>query len=131
MASMEHFGTQARQSDSSRWLAGATVACGWIDGTSNGHFLPSRLCGRLSASICWRWHGDKRMHGKYSPLRAGPFRQRAGLIRYLFPACEQELGGLAYDRKSNLLYLVQLGAGTTQDSPFEPLPIIHVFRVVS
>ena len=54
-----------------------------------------------------------------------------GLIRYLFPTCEQELGGLAYDRKSNLLYLVQLGAGTTEDSPFEPLPIIHVFRVVS
>ena len=58
-------------------------------------------------------------------------RKGRGLIRYLFPTCEQELGGLAYDRKSNLLYLVQSGAGTTEESPFGPLPIIHVFRVVS
>lgn len=53
------------------------------------------------------------------------------LSQYMFPTCSQSLGGLAYDRQRNLLYLVQLEAGTTQDSPFEVLPVIHVFRVVA
>ncbi|MEO2032987.1 MAG: hypothetical protein ABGZ35_12950 [Planctomycetaceae bacterium] len=53
------------------------------------------------------------------------------LSQYMFPTCDQSLGGLAYDRVHNVLYLVQLEAGTTDDSPFEPLPIIHVFRIVA
>ena len=80
--------------------------------------------------ICWSWLGDKECPGSTAHCVLGQ-SDKGALIRQLFPACEQELGGLAYDRKNNLLYLVQLGAGTTEDSPFEPLPIIHVFRVVS
>ena len=54
-----------------------------------------------------------------------------GLSQYLFPTCDQSLGGLAYDRNNNLLYLVQLEAGTTEDNPYEPLPIIHIFRITA
>ncbi len=43
--------------------------------------------------------------------------------------CGQELGGLAYDRERNLIYLVQISAGYTSDNEFEPLPIIHVFHL--
>lgn len=53
-----------------------------------------------------------------------------GFNQYLFPACAQFTGGLAYDRKNNLLYLAQIDAGTTTGHPYEPLPVIHVFRIV-
>jgi len=52
-----------------------------------------------------------------------------GLTCYTFPTCQQDMGGLAYDRANNLLYLVQMQAGVTQDSPYKLLPVIHVFRV--
>lgn len=68
----------------------------------------------FSLQPMYRWTGDS----------AG-----GGLSQYLFPTCDQTLGGLAYDRQHNLLYLVQQEAGTTEDSPYEVLPVIHVFRI--
>ena len=53
-----------------------------------------------------------------------------GFNKYLFHTCTQMLGGLAYDRKNNLLYVAQIDAGTTADQPYELLPAIHVFRIV-
>jgi hypothetical protein len=53
-----------------------------------------------------------------------------GFSQYLFPTCTQLLGGLAYDRRNNILYLAQINAGTTTDQPYEPLPVIHVFRII-
>lgn len=53
-----------------------------------------------------------------------------GFHRYLFPTCTQMLGGVAYDRKNNLLYVAQIDAGTTIDQPYASLPAIHVFRIV-
>ena len=53
-----------------------------------------------------------------------------GFHRYLFPTCTQMMGGVAYDRKNNLLYVAQIDAGTTADQPYEMLPVIHVFRIV-
>lgn len=53
-----------------------------------------------------------------------------GFSQYLFPTCSQLLGGLAYDRRNNILYVVQIDAGTTADQPYESLPVIHVFRII-
>ncbi len=53
-----------------------------------------------------------------------------GLNQYMFDTCGKQVGGLAYDRERNLLYLVQVDAGKTRDNEFDVLPIIHVFRVV-
>lgn len=53
-----------------------------------------------------------------------------GFNQYLFPTCSQYLGGLAYDRKNNLLYVAQIDAGTTTNEPYEPVPAIHVFQIV-
>ena len=50
--------------------------------------------------------------------------------QYLFETCSKHVGGLAYDREHNLLYLVQIDAGRTSDNEFESLPLIHVFRIV-
>lgn len=52
-----------------------------------------------------------------------------GLNRYMFDTCAKSVGGLAYDREHNLLYLVQIDAGTTRDNEFDALPIVHVFRI--
>ena len=52
-----------------------------------------------------------------------------GLNQYMFDTCGKHVGGLAYDRHRNLLYLVQVDAGTTSDNEYEPLPVIHVFRI--
>lgn len=52
-----------------------------------------------------------------------------GLGQYLFPTCHQTLGGVAYDRRHNRLYIVQKEAGTTHNSPYEVLPVIHVFHI--
>lgn len=51
------------------------------------------------------------------------------LSQYMFSTCTQEVGGMSYDRERSLLYLVQISAGRTSDNEFEPLPIVHVFRI--
>jgi hypothetical protein len=74
-------------------------------------------------------------HGRLSPNSVQPWLRwdhqfdGGSLSRYLFSTCGQELGGLAYDRERNLIYLVQISAGYTSDNEFEPLPIIHVFHL--
>jgi hypothetical protein len=52
-----------------------------------------------------------------------------GINQYMFDTCGQQVGGLAYDRQRNLLYLVQMNAAKTSDNEFDPLPVIHVFRI--
>lgn len=53
-----------------------------------------------------------------------------GLNQYMFDTCSQQVGGIAYDRQRNLLYLVQLNAAKTRDHEYDPLPVIHVFRIM-
>ncbi|MEZ6122035.1 MAG: hypothetical protein R3C49_02530 [Planctomycetaceae bacterium] len=50
--------------------------------------------------------------------------------QYLFETCSHRIGGVTYDRARNLLYLTQHNAGKTRENEFEPLPAIHVFRIV-
>lgn len=50
--------------------------------------------------------------------------------QYMFSTCGQTIGATTYDRSNNLLYICQTNAGTTQESEYEVLPIIHVFRIV-
>ena len=50
--------------------------------------------------------------------------------QYLFPSCNQHIGGVTYDRKNSLLYVCQIDAGATRDFEYEFLPVIHVFRIV-
>jgi hypothetical protein len=50
--------------------------------------------------------------------------------QYLIDNCNKHTGGLAYDRKNNLLYLSQIDAGVLRDSE-EPQPVIHVFRITA
>lgn len=52
-----------------------------------------------------------------------------GINRFMFQKCGKEVGGLAYDRKHNLLYLSEIDAGFTSDNEWESLPVIHVFRL--
>jgi hypothetical protein len=52
-----------------------------------------------------------------------------GINQYMFNTCSRQVGGLAYDRQRNLLYLVQVSAGKTSDNEYDPLPVIHVFRI--
>ena len=74
--------------------------------------------------------------GKIDPCAVTPWdvwnhnSPGGGFSQYLFPTCTQLLGGLAYDRRNNLLYLAQINGGTTKDEPYVPLPVIHVFRIV-
>lgn len=52
-----------------------------------------------------------------------------GIDRFMYQECGREVGGLAYDRKNNLLYLSEMNAGFTSDNEWESLPVIHVFRL--
>lgn len=52
-----------------------------------------------------------------------------GIDRFMFQECGREVGGLAYDRQNNLLYLSEMNAGLTSDNEWESLPVIHVFRL--
>jgi hypothetical protein len=53
-----------------------------------------------------------------------------GPDRFMFRECRRDIGGMTYDRVRKLLYLVEAEAGFTQDDPWEPTPVIHVFRLV-
>ncbi len=74
-------------------------------------------------------------HGKMEPTQVTPWyvwnqsTPGGGLAQYLFPSCNQHLGGIAYDRANHLLYLVQINAGTTSDDSYGVLPVIHIFRI--
>lgn len=52
-----------------------------------------------------------------------------GIDRFMFQECGREVGGLAYDRENNLLYMSEMHAGFTSDNEWESLPVIHVFRL--
>lgn len=75
-------------------------------------------------------------HGSLPPLGLQPWLRwtddfdGGSISQYLFPTCSQEIGGLTYDRDRQLLYLTQVDAALTSDNPHEPLPVVHVFRIV-
>ena len=74
-------------------------------------------------------------NGAMRPLGLAPWMrwdhksEGGGPNQYMFNTCGQQVGGIAYDRQRNLLYLVQIDAGKTRDNEFESLPVIHVFRI--
>lgn len=74
-------------------------------------------------------------HGALSPTGIVPWSQwdqntaGGGIGQYLFPTCSQHLGGIAWDREHQLLYVCQINAGATAGLEFELLPAIHVFRL--
>jgi hypothetical protein len=79
------------------------------------------------------------IHAAYGKLPAAGLKPWArwdgnseggGLNQYLFDTCNKYIGGMAYDRERNLLYIIQIDAGKTSDNEFETLPIVHVFRIV-
>ena len=53
-----------------------------------------------------------------------------GIDRFMFQDCGREIGGLTYDRKNNLLYMVEVGAGLLSENEWEVLPVVHVLRLV-
>lgn len=63
----------------------------------------------------FRW--DSRTHG-------------GGLNRFMYKKCGKDVGGVAYDRTRNMLYLVEVDAGLTAENEWETLPVIHAFRIV-
>ncbi|MFN9717225.1 MAG: hypothetical protein ACK58L_00930 [Planctomycetota bacterium] len=75
-------------------------------------------------------------HGKLQPAGLKPWlrwdgnSEGGGLNQYLFDTCNKLIGGMAYDRERNLLYIVQVDAGKTTDNEYETVPIIHVFRII-
>lgn len=54
-----------------------------------------------------------------------------GIDRFMFQDCGREIGGLTYDRKRNLLYMVEVAAGLTSENEWEVLPVVHVMRLVN
>ena len=52
------------------------------------------------------------------------------LNRFMFQKCGKEIGGLAYDRANNLIYLSEVEAGYSAENEWEVLPVIHVLRLV-
>ncbi|MCA9084965.1 MAG: hypothetical protein KDA81_12965 [Planctomycetaceae bacterium] len=53
-----------------------------------------------------------------------------GPTEYMFSNCEKEIGGMTYDADRQLLYIVQIDAGSECGSDWGALPVIHVFRIV-
>ncbi len=82
------------------------------------------------ASLIRAAHGQLSAHALEPWLRWDGEFDGGGPGQYFFRTCSQSVGGMAYDRKSNILYLVQVNAGFTTDNEFEPLPVIHAFRIV-
>lgn len=54
-----------------------------------------------------------------------------GIDRFMFRECKKEIGGVAYDRTRNLLYIVEAAAGYAEENPWELLPIVHIMRLVA
>ncbi len=65
--------------------------------------------------------------GEVEPWSVLPY-ETWSLGDLLLPTCEGYITGGAFDRQSRVLYLVQYGADTTA-GPFDPLPVVHAFRV--
>jgi hypothetical protein len=82
------------------------------------------------ASLIHVAHGSTPALGLAPWLRWTNTFDGGSISQYLFRTCGQDVGGLAYDRDHNLLYLTQIDAALTSDNKFETLPIIHVFRIV-
>ena len=82
------------------------------------------------ASLIHAAHGQSPALGLSPWLRWDTAFDGGSLSQYLFPTCGQDVGGIAYDRERNLIYLAQIDAALTQDNQWEPLPVIHVFRIV-
>lgn len=53
-----------------------------------------------------------------------------GIDRFMYQECGREIGGIAYDRARNLLYVSEADAAIATVNEYEPLPVIHVFRLV-
>lgn len=75
-------------------------------------------------------------HGAIHPNDVQPWMrwtnlsEGGGIGQYLFPRCYRDVGGVAYDREHQLLYVSQPNAGATPDHPWSAVPLIHVFRIV-
>ena len=82
------------------------------------------------ASLIHAAHGQLQAHALKPWMRWSGQTAGGGLNQYMFTTCTREVGGVAYDRDSNLLYIVQVSAGFTGDNPFAALPVVHVFRIV-
>jgi hypothetical protein len=82
------------------------------------------------ASLIHAANGSLPAEGLRPWFRWDSLTDGGGINQYLFSTCSQEIGGLAYDRERNLLYLVQLNAGALADNRNEPFPVVHVFRVI-
>lgn len=52
-----------------------------------------------------------------------------GLNAMMYQDCAPEIGGVAYDRRNQLLYISEVQAAFLKSNEFEPMPIIHVFRI--
>ena len=52
------------------------------------------------------------------------------LNRFMFQDCGKEIGGCAYDRERNLLYISEFEAGLASVNAYEELPVIHVLKIV-
>lgn len=52
------------------------------------------------------------------------------LNRFMFQECGKEIGGCAYDRENNLLYISEVEAGLASVNDYEELPVIHVLKIV-
>ncbi|MCR9198594.1 MAG: hypothetical protein NXI04_08130 [Planctomycetaceae bacterium] len=52
------------------------------------------------------------------------------LNRFMYQDCGKEIGGMAYDRERNLLYLSEVDAAKAAVNDYEELPVIHVLKLV-
>ncbi len=82
------------------------------------------------ASLIHAANGSIQAMGLKPWLRWDGSFEGGGLNQYMFNTCNKYVGGMAYDREHNLLYLVQIDAGETSDNEWEALPVVHVFRIV-
>ena len=49
--------------------------------------------------------------------------------RFMYQKCGRDVGGVAYDPERNVVYLVEVNGGTVRENRYDPVPIIHVFRI--
>lgn len=52
------------------------------------------------------------------------------LNRFMYQDCGKEIGGMAYDRQRNLLYISEVDAAKAAVNDYEELPVIHVLKLV-
>lgn len=74
--------------------------------------------------------GQKSATGINPVHRWDKTNQGGGIDRFMYRDCRRDIGGMTYDRGRNLLYIVEMDAGYTRDDEYEPIPVIHVFRIV-